>query len=73
MKKRTDAQSRADRDYEKKIVRVVVKFNPENPDDAQRLEKLALTDSPTGYVKRQLDADTSLASALVCRKISGGG
>mgnify|MGYP003554445195 CR=1 FL=1 len=56
MKKRSESQKRADKAYASKKVRLDVVFNPDNEDDARRIEKLASMTDKSRAVKEWLDA-----------------
>lgn len=56
MKKRSESQKRADKVYAAKKIRLEVVFNPDNPDDARRIAKLATMPDKSKAVKEWLDA-----------------
>lgn len=53
---RSKAQQKADKVYAAKKIRLEVVFNPDNPDDARRIAKLATMTDKSRAVKEWLDS-----------------
>ena len=53
---RSKAQQKADKVYADKKIRLEVVFNPDNPDDARRIAKLATMTDKSRAVKEWLDS-----------------
>lgn len=56
MKKRSDSQIKADKVFSAKKIRLEVVFNPDNPEDAKRIAKLAAMPDKSRAIKKWLDS-----------------
>lgn len=52
---RTEAQKKADKKYENKVARIVIKFNPDDEEDFKRLAWLNKSDNKTALIKQLID------------------
>lgn len=55
MMERSEAQKRADKAYDNKTNRIVIKFNADNEQDVKRLAWLNQTNNKTAMIKQLID------------------